>query len=199
MSQSSRSFFRLAQMLGAGLFTTVCVGGIALADGGAGGAAQPQDAVVDELTKKAELALNEFVPEGQKLTGKIQLNRQEVANLLKEARASRDPVKVVCLNPKLTEIDVALKNAKERLEQLDQAVKAANKDDAKHHYEIILRVAQTADGKTKEARLCIGTKELFTDTKTQVTGGPDPKIPDDPDYPNLLPVTNVPGCVSCFN
>ncbi len=103
---------------------------------------------------------------------------------LSQARQERDVVKVLCLNDKLNQLNVALASASERKAALESMVADNNTDRAKHEYTIITVLRERAETLLTEANQCVG-EELGYLGETEVVVDIDPEIPDtDPsDFP----------------
>jgi hypothetical protein len=108
-------------------------------------------------------------------------SRTGVRRMLEGARAQRDVVKTLCLNDKLNQIDVAVRSARERREQLQAAVQRNDTDLANHEFNILSVLRQRTDQLTAEANQCIGQDTGFVGDNV-VTATIDPGIPPDP-YP----------------
>ncbi|AKV01734.1 hypothetical protein AKJ09_08397 [Labilithrix luteola] len=122
-----------------------------------------------------------------------------VRKMLEEARKQRDVVKTLCLNDKLSQIDVAIRSGKDRRGQLEAAVKRNDTELSNHEFTILTVLRQRSEQIVAEANQCIGEESAFvgdTNVKTSV----DPTIPqDEAPYPSTDPtlVTGTPPCTSC--
>jgi hypothetical protein len=125
--------------------------------------------------------------------------RDAVRRQLAEARAKRDVVKTLCLDDKLSQLDVAIRSASERMEALELAVSRSDGDLANHEFTILSVLRQRTDQLSAEANQCIGAEGTLVG-ESSVTSTVDPNLPDeDPsDYPSFDVVTEVPSCSSCF-
>lgn len=182
-------------------------GGLALAAGPAG--AQPGDvppappAPETEgqvgFERKTKLSPQEQLTEAGKHVGHIEAGATGVRKQLEEARRQRDVVKTLCLTDKLTQLDVALRTARDRREQLQSAVSRNDEELSNHEFTILTVLRQRADQLVAEANQCIGEESAFIgDTRT--TLDIDPRIPpDDTPYPPTDPslVIGPPQCTSC--
>jgi len=109
-----------------------------------------------------------------------------VRRQLAEARENRDVVRVLCLNDKLNQIDLAIRTANDRIEALNAAVSENDAVRAKHEYTVaqVLRERVTTLG--GEANACIGEQTGFLgDSRVKVDIDPtvadtDPSEPTDP-------------------
>jgi hypothetical protein len=127
-----------------------------------------------------------------------------VRRQLEQAREARDVVKTLCLNDKLSQIDVAIRSARDRKTSLQSAVGGARPDAdlANHEVSILVVLRQRVEQTTAEANQCIG-EELSFVGKTEIVTTVDPSIPqnDVPYYPgtDTTLISGFPQCVSgCF-
>jgi hypothetical protein len=107
-----------------------------------------------------------------------------VRKQLQQAREARDVVKTLCLNDKLSQIDVALRSARDRKSSLQAAATRNDQELSNHEFTILTVLRQRAEQLTAEANQCIGEEAAFIgDTKvsTQI----DPTLPpsDDTQFP----------------
>jgi len=173
-----------------------------------GGAGQGQATVGFE--RKTQLTPQEQLGESGKHLARMEQSSQSVRRMLAEARRQRDVVKTLCLNDKLSQIDVAIRSARDRRGQLQAAVNRNDAELSNHEFTILTVLRQRVEQLVAEANQCIGEEAAFVgDTRTQVTV--DPEIPQtDTPYPgyDLDPTSPVPRpgtdgtldrppCVSC--
>src|SRR5689334_12136652 len=114
---------RRSAMLSRRLLGVVLVGGISLLVGTgiaaaqAGGAAPP-DAQAG-VARTVTLTPQEQVAQAEGIVSRMESSRNSVRRQLETSRTQRDVVKVLCLNDKLNQIDVAIRSAKERKQALE--------------------------------------------------------------------------------
>jgi hypothetical protein len=174
--------------------------GTAMAQPASGGGGQVNNGQVP-FQRKTTLSPQEQVQESAKHVARMEGAAQGVRKMLAEARQQRDVVKTLCINDKVSQIDVALRSAKERHTQLQDSVKRNDVDLSTHHYTIVTVLRQRAEQLVAEANQCIGEESAFVgDTKTTVQI--DPRIPpDEAPYPppvtNPITVIGPPQCTSC--
>jgi hypothetical protein len=107
-----------------------------------------------------------------------------VRRQLSESREKRDVVKVLCLNDKLNQIDVATRSARDRMPNLRGAAEKNDSDRSRHEFTVIQVLRDRVRSLVAEANQCIGEETGFIG-ESQVTVQIDPTIPDDPSaYPN---------------
>lgn len=175
----------------------VAAGTAAAQPGGGGGGNSGQV----PFQKKTTLTPDEqFVEAGKHIT-RMEGAGNGVRKMLAEARKQRDVVKTLCINDKVSQVDVAVRSGKERHQQLGEAVKRRDADLAAHHYTIVTVLRQRTEQLVAEANQCIGEESAFVgDTKTSVQI--DPQIPPDEARPPETPppitvVVGPPQCTSC--
>ena len=119
-----------------------------------------------------------------------------VRRLLGDARERRDVVRVLCLNDKLNQIDLASRTASDRIESLNSAAQANDLDRTKHEYTVASVLRDRVRTLVNEANQCIGEQTGFVG-ESAVTVDIDPNIPDtDPsDYPDD-PLVSIPPVLS---
>jgi hypothetical protein len=173
--------------------------GTAMAQPSSGGGGQQNNGQVP-FQRKTSLSPQEQVQESTKHVARMEGAAQGVRKMLAEARQQRDVVKTLCINDKVSQIDVALRSAKDRHQQLQDSVKRNDTDLSNHHYTIVTVLRQRAEQLVAEANQCIGEESAFVgDTKTTVQI--DPQIPpDEAPYPPVVAPPSVigpPQCASC--
>lgn len=175
--------------------------GTAAAQTNAGGAPAPASNGQVPFQRKTSLTPQEQLQESQKHVARMEGAGASVRKMLAAARAQRDVVKALCLNDKVSQIDVAIRTAKDRNQQLDDAVKRNDAELANHNFTIVTVLRQRSEQLIAEANQCIGEESAFVgDTKTSVEI--DPQIPpDEAPYPippnNPIVVLGPPQCTSC--
>ena len=119
------------------------------------------------------------------MIGAMMQGANVVRGQLAQAREARDVVKTLCLNDKLSQIDVATRSARERQTSLKSAsaravqTKSPNDVDlASHEFSILTVLKERADQLTAEANQCLGEELAFTGN-TQVITQVDPTLPGD--------------------
>jgi len=192
----------------------IAFGGVALAAGPAGAqtaaptsttapaAASPGAPSTDAqvgFQRKTTLTPKEQLDESAKHVTRMDGAASGVRKMLEEARAQRDVVKTLCLNDKLSQVDVAIRSAKDRRTQLQAAVARNDVELSNHEFTILTVLRQRSEQLVAEANQCIGEESAFVgDTKTSVQI--DPQIPpDETPYPSTDPtlVIGPPQCTSC--
>ena len=149
--------------------------------------------------RKTSLTPQEQLVESGKHLSRMDAAAGSVRKMLEEARRDRDVVKTLCLNDKLSQIDVAVRSARDRRTQLQEAVNRNDAELTNHEFTIMTVLRQRTEQLVAEANQCIGEESAFIgDTRTTVQV--DPEIPpDDTPYPPTDPtlVIGPPQCTSC--
>lgn len=149
--------------------------------------------------RKTQLTPQEQLAESAKHLGRMEQGATGVRKMLEEARRQRDVVRTLCLNDKLSQIDVAIRSARDRRGQLQSAVNRKDTELSNHEFTILTVLRQRSEQIVAEANQCIGEEAAFIgDTRVKTTI--DPGIPpDQTPYPPTDPtlVSGPPQCVSC--
>lgn len=128
----------------------------------------PPDAQVG-FQRNASLSPQEMIAEGTAAVTRMQNASGTVGRQLTQARGSRDVVKTLCLNDKLSQIDVTTRSAQDRLAALQAAVARGDLEGAHHHFSILTAHRQHAEQVTAEANQCIGEEIAFVGATTTTT------------------------------
>lgn len=149
--------------------------------------------------RKTSLSPQEQLVESGKHLTRMESAAGGVRRMLEEARRQRDVVKTLCLNDKLSQVDVAIRSARDRRAQLQSAVKRNDTELSNHEFTILTVLRQRSEQLVAEANQCIGEESAFIgDTRTSVEI--DPQIPpEEAPYPSTNPtlVIDPPQCTSC--
>lgn len=181
---------------GAQTTTQAQAGGSAAA--GAGSSSASADGQVG-FQRKTSLTPQEQLGESSKHLARMEAAGVGVRKMLEEARRQRDVVKTLCLNDKLSQVDVAIRSARERRVHLQSAVSRNDAELSNHEFTILTVLRQRSEQLVAEANQCIGEESAFVgDTRTTVQI--DPQIPpEEAPYPPTDPtlVVGPPQCASC--
>jgi hypothetical protein len=164
------------------------------AAGGGGGSAQVGFERRPQLSPQEELAQSDAI------LARIDTAAGTVRRQLEGARAARDVVKSLCLNDKLSQIDVANRSARDRQSALQAAVQRSDAELANHEFTILTVLRQRVEQLTAEANQCIGEEMAFLG-QTEVTSSFNPNLPGDTtSYPpppeDTIPM-GPPMCSTC--
>jgi hypothetical protein len=195
---------RLSSKTLLGLAVALTMGTAVAQTGGtpSSGTGNPADAQVG-FQKKPQLTPAEQLEDGGNKIGKMEGISNTVRHMLEQARTQRDVVKVLCLNDKLNQIDVAIRSARDRRDALKAAANRNDTELANHEWTILNVLEQRSEQLGAEANQCIGEEAvLIGASQTNMTI--DPTLPPDmqeTQYPPTDPsmVNEPPICVSCTN
>ena len=150
--------------------------------------------------RKPQLTPQQQVAEGLNQLPTMEQASGSIRRQLSEARAQRDVVKTLCLNDKLSQVDVAIRSAKDRQQSLQLAAARSDAELSTHEFTILTVLRQRGEQLTAESNQCIGEEgTIIGETSSKVTV--DPTLP--PDAESLSPPTDPgffsqpPVCTSC--
>lgn len=149
--------------------------------------------------RKTQLSPQEQLTEAQRRVTRMTAQSGAIRKQLQTARQARDVVKTLCLNDKLSQIDVATRAATERAGSLRSAVTRNDAEAANHEYTVLAVLAQRSEQLGSEAGQCVGEESAFvgdTQVKTTVDPSVAPEQANFPTFPSI-PLTTPPPCVSC--
>jgi hypothetical protein len=156
--------------------------------GSAGGAGATVNGQVG-FSRQGQLSPQEELAQSDAILGRLQNGSTTVSKQLGEARNARDVVKVLCLNDKLSQMDVALRSAQDRKQSLATAAQGNNVELANHEFTILTVLKNRADQLQAEANQCIGEEAAFVGaTQTTTTIDPDIPVVDQTPYPPTDPI-----------
>lgn len=101
---------------------------------------------------------------------------QTVRRQLEQSRESRDVVKVLCLNDKLNQIDVAIRAARDRMPGFMAAIDKNDGDNARHEFAVLQVLRDRVRSLVQESNQCIGEEAGFVG-ESKVIVNIDPGIP----------------------
>ncbi len=192
---------RTVRLVAAALFTLGVGQGVAIAQGGPDANSPPGGPgdVNAGLQTQVSLTPQQQLTQADGDMAKMEQARSNVRRQLMEAREQRDVVKTLCLNDKLTQLNVAIASAQERRDALAAAVKRGDKDLSTHEFTILSVLRQRSDQLATEANQCVG-EEVGVVGQSSVTTTIDKNLPEeDPsEYPTFTVVVDPPDCASCI-
>jgi hypothetical protein len=149
--------------------------------------AQPSNGVAPDaqvgFERRAQLSPQDELNQSEGSIVRMEQIGNTVRHQLEQARASRDVVKTLCLNDKLSQIDVAIRSARDRQQALQAAVHRSDVEMANHEFTILTVLNQRAVQQGAQANQCIGEEYAWVG-KTIVTPQVDPNIvAEQADYP----------------
>lgn len=130
--------------------------------------------------RRAQLSTKDELLQADLILNKMDQSSGSVRRQLERARTARDVVKSLCLNDKLSQIDVAGRTAKDRLSALQSAVQRGDVELSNHEFTIMTVLRQRAEQLVAEANQCLGEEVAFVG-QTQVTTEENPNIPAEGD------------------
>jgi hypothetical protein len=185
----------------------IAVGALVLVAAGSATAQQPagrpaQDAQNAQVgfERRAQLSPQEELTQAEVAVSRMEQAATTVRHQLEAARIARDVVKTLCLNDKLSQIDVATRSARDRQASLQSAVQRSDVEMGNHEFTVLTVLRQRAEQLSAEANQCIGEEVAFVG-QTQVTMSYDQSLPSDTTlYPSTDPtlISAPPACVSCY-
>ena len=142
---------------------------------------------------KQNLSVQDQVSQAEQMIAHMDQSSGTVRRQLEAARAARDVVKTLCLNDKLSQIDVAARSARDRQASLQAAAQRNDAELTGHEFAIVTEHRRRSDQITAEANQCIGEEVAFVG-QTQISVVIDPNIPTGGDMTDFPPsdVTPVP-------
>lgn len=149
--------------------------GSATAEGGTPGAGGTADGQV-AFQRKQALSPQEELSQADAALTRMDQASATVRRQLERARSARDVVKSLCLNDKLSQIDVAARSAKDRQGALQASVQRGDGELANHEFTIMTVLKQRAEQLSAEANQCLGEEVAFVG-QTQVTTDINPNLP----------------------
>src|SRR5690606_17432902 len=134
---------------------------------------------VPEVTEQQDVQLTpaQMLTEANKYLPRMEQGQATVRRQLAQAREQRDVVKTLCLNDKLTQIDVAMRTARDRIASLKSAVGRNDADRSRHEFTVIQVLRDRVRSLVSEANQCIGEETGFIG-ESQVVVDIDPNIPE---------------------
>jgi hypothetical protein len=159
-----------------------------------GGSAPAPDAQVG-FERRQQLSPQDELAQADQAIARMDQASNAVRHQLEAARQARDVVKTLCLNDKLSQIDVAARSGRDRQAALQAAVQRNDVELANHEFAILTVLRQRAEQLSAEANQCIGEEVAFVG-QTEVTTQINPNLPveDTVWYPpvDIPPVVTLP-------
>jgi hypothetical protein len=111
--------------------------------------------------RPAQLSMQEELATADNIIAQMTQGSKTVSKMLEEARGARDVVKTLCLNDKLSQMDVAIRSAKDRKAALVIAAGRNDQELSNHEFTILTVLRQRHDQLTAESNQCIGQESAF--------------------------------------
>jgi hypothetical protein len=161
-----------------GLVSALVVSGLGIA------AAQPvttsassgDNAALSENRAESNLSTAQMRIEAAEYLPMMEQSGQTIRRQLEQAREARDVVKVLCLNDKLNQVDVAVRSTRDRVTSLNGAVERNDTERSRHEFTVIQVLRDRVRSLSQEAAQCIGEETGFID-EPKVSVEIDPAIP----------------------
>ena len=128
-------------------------------------------------TREVSLSFDQMIARGQSAVRSIQSTASSTRGKLTAARQERDVVKVLCLNDKMNQMDVAANSAADRMSALRTAAQRNDADRARHEYTVLDVLADRVKTLQSEAGQCVGEETGFAQ-ESEVSVTIDPNLPD---------------------
>ncbi|MGC4065402.1 MAG: hypothetical protein QM784_12290 [Polyangiaceae bacterium] len=165
-----------------GLIVTLLLSGfgIALAQPAVVGAPTGNTTTLPENRAESTLTPAQMRSEATQYLPAMEQSGQTIRRQLDQAREARDVVKVLCLNDKLNQVDVAVRSTRDRVQSLSAAVERNDAERARHEFTVVQVLRDRVRTLSQEASQCIGEETGFID-EPKVSVQIDPAIPkEDP-------------------
>ncbi len=127
-------------------------------------AAQTPNTVAAFERSVSQMTLQEMASSSAHILAQMGPFKSGAERLLQRAREVRDVVQALCLNDKLSQMDVAIKAAQDRVGNLSAAVQRGDKEQAAHEYRLIFVLAGRVRESGDEANRCIGQDSAVTES-----------------------------------
>jgi hypothetical protein len=159
--------------------------------------------VAKELAPSAALAdprAGEMLPaerleRGKAIVATLERASQSIQRELSTARDDRDVVRVLCLNDKLNQVDVALRSGQDRLAALAASVEGTDPARSQHELTVLEVLNERVRVVVNESSQCIGEEAGFAG-EAEVSVSIDPNLPaaetgSAPDALSVPPPPNI--------
>ena len=189
------------------LITRACLG-LVIAGAPVFALAQQASTAAAAAPAPAAAASVPLTPKEQLTAGNATLGRMKnaataIRRQLEQARREKDVVKVLCLDDKLSQSDVAVRSAEERRGALEAAASKNDTEASAHENTVLAVLSQRSAQISAEANLCIGEEAAFTNSEQAVTKI-DPNISrtetgglPGPVAGDVVVSSDPPQCTSC--
>jgi len=172
--------------------------GIAAAQPAINGAADNSNsAAMPDNRVESNLSPAQMRAEASQYVPTMEQSGQTIRRQLDQARESRDVVKVLCLNDKLNQVDVAVRSTRDRVQSLSNAVDRNDNERARHEFTVVQVLRDRVRTLSQEASQCIGEETGFID-EPKVSVTIDPSIPkEDPTvFPQQPAIISTPPSIT---
>jgi hypothetical protein len=170
------------------------VAGLLLLGAGLARAQAPAKPSTSTLERAADVPDAEKIKRSAAAVSRMRTVLSEVLGRLEEARATKDVVKLNCVNEKLTQVKGLLRISEQSDVALQEAVVKKDSTAAEHEYSKVSIARTKVDQLRNESEQCIGQLAFRTDenltVEVEVPGGLPTEDPTNPPRPE--PPTNRP-------
>lgn len=126
---------------------------------------------------QTDLSPDEMLNKAKRFVAGIEQASGSISRQLQAARKERDVVRVLCLNDKLNQVDVALGSARDRLDSLHTAVTLADAGRSQHEYTVLEVLNDRVRVLVNESNQCVGEETGFIG-EAEVSVSVDPNLPN---------------------
>lgn len=148
---------------------------------------------------KKGLGVTEQLQEALKHVQQMEQAAITVRKQRNEARNGRDVVKTLCLDDKFSQLNVAVRSAKEHKTKLQNAAASKDAEQVNHEFGLLTVLHQRGEQLVTEANQCMGEEAAFSG-ETKVTTSISSDVPKDEGQTTNtdVNVTSIPPqCASC--
>jgi hypothetical protein len=135
----------------------------------------PSSALAAQRTET--LSPEEQLMRAKELVGGIERAAQSIQRDLQAAQNDRDVVRVLCLNDKLNQVDVALRAAQDRMSALGSAVERKDAGRSLHNYTVLAVLGDRVRVVVNESGQCVGEETGFIG-EAEISVSIDPNLPN---------------------
>lgn len=158
-------------VVGAGLTT-----GIAAAQQNTGATATAGANAQIQSDRSANLSPDEQKAEARTIVQSVSNLRGRISSMLDKARQEKDIIKINCLNDKLTQTDVTLRESQDHKDLLDTAIAINNENQRTHEFALLVIFRQRANNLEQLARQCVGDDPAVFSRATTVELRPNDRV-----------------------
>jgi hypothetical protein len=137
--------------------------------------------------RRPSLSPQDELGQGELIISRMSQAAATVRRQLDSARQARDVVKSLCLNDKLSQIDVATRSGRDRQTALQAAASRNDGELSNHEFTMLTVLKQRTEQLVAEANQCIGEDLSFVGQTEVSTEYPDLPGEDSTQYPSTDP------------
>jgi hypothetical protein len=125
---------------------------------------------------EGDLTPEQMLARAKQFVSSITQSSGSISRQLQAARKDRDVVRVLCLNDKLNQVDVAAGSAQDRLNSLRTAVARSDADRSRHEFTVLEVLNDRVRVLVNESNQCVGEETGFIG-EAEVSVSVDPNLP----------------------